>query len=94
MSSRQRRYASTTGEFTDLRGALDKMRTHPLVPSLSPNIMPLFGSDPVAAIGLATGLLDDIEAVLFRAAPDTVIRWTQDGFGALGPGAVGGIGPG
>jgi len=33
-----------------------------LVPSLSPNIMPLFGSNPVAAIDLAIGLLDDIES--------------------------------
>lgn len=30
-----------------------------LVPSLSPNIMPLFGSDPMSAIDLAIGLLDD-----------------------------------
>jgi len=34
-----------------------------LVPSLSPNIMPLFGSNPMAAIDLAIGLLDDVEAV-------------------------------
>lgn len=33
-----------------------------LVPSLSPNIMPLFGSDPVAAVDMAIGLLDDAEA--------------------------------
>jgi len=33
-----------------------------LVPSLSPNIMPLFGSNPVAAIDMAVGLLDDVEA--------------------------------
>lgn len=33
-----------------------------LVPSLSPNIMPLFGSNPTAAIDLAIGLLDDTEA--------------------------------
>jgi Ca-activated chloride channel homolog len=33
-----------------------------LVPSLSPNIMPLFGSNPVAAIEMAIGLLDDIES--------------------------------
>lgn len=32
-----------------------------LVPSLSPNIMPLFGSNPMAAIDLAIGLLDDVE---------------------------------
>lgn len=34
-----------------------------LVPSLSPNIMPLFGSNPMAAIDLAIGLLSDVEAV-------------------------------
>lgn len=33
-----------------------------LVPSLSPNIMPLFGSNPTAALDRAIGLLDDIEA--------------------------------
>jgi len=33
-----------------------------LVPSLSPNIMPLFGSNPTAAIDLAIGLLDDVES--------------------------------
>lgn len=33
-----------------------------LVPSLSPNIMPLFGSNPVAALDLAIGLLDDVES--------------------------------
>ncbi len=33
-----------------------------LVPSLSPNIMPLFGSNPVSALDLAIGLLDDTEA--------------------------------
>lgn len=33
-----------------------------LVPSLSPNIMPLFGSNPIAAIELAKGLLQDTEA--------------------------------
>ena len=32
-----------------------------LVPSLSPNIMPLFGSNPMSAIDLAIGLLDDVE---------------------------------
>ncbi len=37
-----------------------------LVPSLSPNIMPLFGSNPAAAIDLATGLLDDVEATRGR----------------------------
>ena len=33
-----------------------------LVPSLNPNIMPLFGSNPMSAIDLAIGLLDDAEA--------------------------------
>lgn len=33
-----------------------------LVPSLNPNIMPLFGSNPTAAIDLAKGLLDGTEA--------------------------------
>lgn len=37
-----------------------------LVPSLSPNIMPLFGSNPVAAIDMAIGLLDDVEATRGR----------------------------
>lgn len=33
-----------------------------LVPSLSPNIMPLFGSNPVPAVAMAKNLLDDAEA--------------------------------
>lgn len=33
-----------------------------LVPSLSPNIMPLFGSNPVEAIDAAINLLNDVEA--------------------------------
>jgi len=33
-----------------------------LVPSLSPNIMPLFGSNPVPAINMAIDLLDEVEA--------------------------------
>ncbi len=33
-----------------------------LVPSLSPNIMPLFGSNPMSGIDLAVNLLDDIGA--------------------------------
>ncbi|MCH7816911.1 MAG: VWA domain-containing protein, partial [Proteobacteria bacterium] len=33
-----------------------------LVPSLSPNIMPLFGSNPMSAIDLAISLLDDVES--------------------------------
>ena len=32
-----------------------------LVPSLSPNIMPLFGSNPMGAIDMAIGLLEDVE---------------------------------
>ena len=32
-----------------------------LVPSLSPNIMPLFGSNPMAAIDMAIQLLEDVE---------------------------------
>ena len=37
-----------------------------LVPSLSPNIMPLFGSNPLPAIDMAIGLLDDVEATRGR----------------------------
>jgi len=33
-----------------------------LVPSLSPNIMPLFGSNPMSGISIAIGLLDDVSA--------------------------------
>ena len=33
-----------------------------LVPSLSPNIMPLFGSNPVPAVQMAIDLLDEVEA--------------------------------
>lgn len=33
-----------------------------LVPSLSPNIMPLFGSNPMSALDMAINLLDDVEA--------------------------------
>jgi len=40
----------------------DTVTISALVPSLSPNIMPLFGSNPVEAINLAIGLLDDVEA--------------------------------
>ncbi len=50
--------AHTVTPLTD-----DVITISALVPSLSPNIMPLFGSDPVAAIDLAIGLLDDIEAI-------------------------------
>ena len=40
----------------------DVVTIEALVPSLSPNIMPLFGSNPVEAIELATGLLDKTDA--------------------------------
>lgn len=40
----------------------DTITISALVPSLSPNIMPLFGSNPAPAIELAIGLLDDVEA--------------------------------
>ena len=33
-----------------------------LAPSLSPNIMPLFGSNPMSAIDMAINLLDDVES--------------------------------
>ena len=50
--------AHTVTPLTD-----DVITISALVPSLNPNIMPLFGSNPVAAIDLAIGLLDDIEAI-------------------------------
>lgn len=40
----------------------DVVTINSLVPSLSPNIMPLFGSNPVPAIEMAVSLLDEIEA--------------------------------
>ena len=40
----------------------DVVTIEALVPSLSPNIMPLFGSNPVSAIDMAVELLDEIEA--------------------------------
>lgn len=40
----------------------DSITISALAPSLSPNIMPVFGSDPVAAIEQALGLLTDINA--------------------------------
>jgi Ca-activated chloride channel family protein len=49
--------AHTVTPLTD-----DVVTIEALVPSLSPNIMPLFGSNPVAAIGLAIGLLDGTDA--------------------------------
>ena len=49
--------AHTVTPLTD-----DVVTIESLVPSLSPNIMPLFGSNPVAAVDLAIGLLDEVEA--------------------------------
>lgn len=49
--------AHTVTPLTD-----DVVTIESLVPSLSPNIMPLFGSKPVEAIELATGLLDETDA--------------------------------
>ena len=49
--------AHTVTPLTD-----DVVTIDALVPSLSPNIMPLFGSNPIAAIDMAIGLLEDAEA--------------------------------
>lgn len=49
--------AHTVTPLTD-----DVVTIEALVPSLSPNIMPLFGSNPIEAIGLAIGLLDGTDA--------------------------------
>jgi len=49
--------AHTVTPLTD-----DVVTIEALVPSLSPNIMPFFGSKPVEAIELAIGLLDGTEA--------------------------------
>lgn len=49
--------AHTVTPLTD-----DVVTIESLVPSLSPNIMPLFGSKPVEAIDLAIGLLDETDA--------------------------------
>ncbi len=49
--------AHTVTPLTD-----DVVTIESLVPSLSPNIMPLFGSKPVEAVKLATGLLDETDA--------------------------------
>ena len=49
--------AHTVTPLTD-----DVVTIDALVPSLSPNIMPLFGSNPVPAIDMAIKLLDDIES--------------------------------
>lgn len=40
----------------------DVVTIEALVPSLSPNIMPLFGSNPIAAMDMAIELLDNVEA--------------------------------
>ncbi len=40
----------------------DVVTIEALVPSLNPNIMPLFGSNPMAAIEMAMGLLNNVEA--------------------------------
>ena len=53
--------AHTVTPLTD-----DVVTIESLVPSLSPNIMPLFGSNPVAAVELAIGLLDEVEATRGR----------------------------
>lgn len=49
--------AHTVTPLTD-----DAITIEALVPSLSPNIMPLFGSNPVMAVEMAIGLLRDVEA--------------------------------
>lgn len=49
--------AHTVTPLTD-----DVVTISALVPSLSPNIMPLFGSNPMSGIELAVNLLDDIGA--------------------------------
>ena len=49
--------AHTVTPLTD-----DVVTIDALVPSLSPNIMPLFGSNPMAALDMAIGLLDDVES--------------------------------
>ena len=49
--------AHTVTPLTD-----DVVTIDALVPSLSPNIMPLFGSDPIPAIDMAISLFDDIES--------------------------------
>ena len=49
--------AHTVTPLTD-----DTVTISALVPSLSPNLMPLFGSNPMSAITLAIDLLDDVSA--------------------------------
>jgi Ca-activated chloride channel family protein len=53
--------AHTVTPLTD-----DTVTISALVPSLSPNIMPLFGSNPVGALEIAISLLDDVEATRGR----------------------------
>jgi Ca-activated chloride channel family protein len=53
--------AHTVTPLTD-----DTVTISALVPSLSPNIMPLFGSNPVGALEIAISLLNDVEATRGR----------------------------
>ena len=53
--------AHTVTPLTD-----DTVTIAALVPSLSPNIMPLFGSNPGSALEIAITLLDDVEATRGR----------------------------
>ena len=53
-------YAGDSHTVTPLTD--DVVTIDALVPSLSPNIMPLFGSDPIPAIDMAISLLDDVES--------------------------------
>lgn len=53
--------AHTVTPLTD-----DTVTIAALVPALSPNIMPLFGSNPRAAMEMAISLLDDVEATRGR----------------------------
>lgn len=53
--------AHTVTPLTD-----DTITISALVPSLNPNIMPLLGSEPVSALRLAVGLLDDVQATRGR----------------------------
>jgi len=49
--------AHTVTPLTD-----DTVTISALVPSLNPNIMPLFGSNPLSALDMAIALLEDVEA--------------------------------
>ena len=53
--------AHTVTPLTD-----DTVTISALVPSLSPNIMPLFGSNPTEAVDIAISLLDEVEATRGR----------------------------